>query len=102
MTFESELSLGKFYLPICVDCKKVCWPPTDFCNNCFGLITLDRMINEGKIIEFSGKDEAYFCLVEFKKEIRLMAKIKNQPQIGQIVKIDSCGISDGNYFFNVI
>jgi len=30
-----------------------------------------------------------------------MAKILQLPEIGQIVKISKCGISNGNYFFYV-
>ncbi len=56
---------------------------------------------EGKFIEFSRQNEEYFCVVEFENTIRLMAKILQIPEIGQMVKISKCGISNGNYFFYV-
>ena len=102
MNFETELSLGNFYIPECAKCMKGVWPPSEFCNYCFGEVLLKKKVFEGKIIEFSRQYEAYFCLVEFEKEIRVMAKILNMPKIGQIVKILRCGISNGNYFFHII
>ncbi|WP_306307577.1 hypothetical protein [Nitrosopumilus zosterae] len=78
------------------------WPPSEFCNHCFGEISLKKKAHEGKIIEFSRQDDMYFCLVEFDEEIKVMAKIPDTPKIGQTVKILKCGISNGNYFFQVI
>ncbi len=102
MSFESELSQGKFFIPSCTVCKKVVWPPAEFCNNCFGQVSLKKGDFEGKIIEFSRQNEEYFCIVEFENAIRVMAKILQIPEIGQMVKILKCGISNGHYFFNVI
>ena len=102
MNFETELALGNFYIPECGKCMKVVWPPSEFCNHCFGEVLLKKKVFEGKIIEFSRKDDEYFCLVEFEKEVRVMVKTPNIPKIGQIVKILKCGISNGNYFFHVI
>ncbi len=101
MSFESELLKGKFCIPECMICKKIVWPPAEFCNHCFGQVSLKKGDFEGKIIEFSRQNEVYFCLVEFEKTIRVMAKILQIPEIGQIVKISKCGILNGNYFFYV-
>jgi len=101
MSFESELAQGSFYIPECNICKKIVWPPAEFCNRCFGRVLLKKECFEGKIIEFSRQNEEYFCLVEFNNTIRVMAKISKIPQIGQIVKISKCGISNGDYFFYV-
>ncbi len=102
MNFESELLQGKFCIPECTVCKKIVWPPTEFCNHCFGSVFLKKGDFEGKIIEFSSKDGGYFCLVEFERNIRVMAKTLQIPKIGQIVKISKCGIVNGGYFFHVI
>ncbi len=102
MNFESELSKGNFYIPKCTKCFKVVWPPSEFCNHCFGDVSLKKKVFEGKIIEFSRQDDEYFCLVEFEKEIRVMAKMLNTPKTDQRVKISKCGIFNGNYFFQVI
>ena len=101
MSFESELLQGKFCIPECTVCKKIVWPPAEFCNHCFGQVSLKKGDFEGKIIEFSRQNERYFCLVEFENTIRVMAKILQIPKIGQIVKISKCGIANGNYFFHI-
>ncbi len=101
MSFESELIQGNFCIPICSVCEKIVWPPAEFCNHCFGLVSLKKGDFEGKIIEFSRQNERYFCLVEFEKTIRIIAKMLQIPEIGQVVKISKCGISSGSYFFNV-
>ncbi len=100
MNFESELSKGVFCVPTCSKCNRVVWPPSDFCGYCLGEIILEEGDFYGKIIEFSKQDD-YFCLVEFKGQIRVIAKMKHMPKIGQKVKISNCGISEGNYFFEV-
>ena len=87
MNFESELAKGFFCIPECTKCKKIVWPPSEFCNHCFGEVSLKKGDFEGKIIEFSRQDEDYFCIVEFEESIRIMAKISKSPKIGQIVKI---------------
>jgi uncharacterized OB-fold protein len=102
MNFESKLNEGIFCIPECVECKKIVWPPSEFCNHCFGKVSLKEGPFVGKIIEFSRQDKQYFCLVEFEDAIRIMAKIPKIPNIGQSVKISKCGISNGNYFFQVI
>ncbi|MGI9567494.1 MAG: hypothetical protein ACR2LL_10860 [Nitrosopumilus sp.] len=100
MNFESELSKGRFCIPQCDVCKKIVWPSADFCNYCFGSVSLKKGEFEGKIIEFSQETD-YFCVVEFEKEIRIVARISQRPKMGQIVKISECGIKDGSYFFHV-
>ena len=101
MSFESDLSKGRFSIPECRSCNKIIWPPSEFCNHCFGIVTLKKGEFEGKIIEFSKQNNEYFCLVEFEKNIRVLAKILRIPEIGQKVKISKCGISNGSYFFHV-
>ena len=101
MSFESELSQGIFCIPKCDNCKKFVWPPTEFCNICNEKTSVEKGDFEGKIIEFSKQNEDYFCIVEFKKEVRIIAKMQKTPNIGQMVKISKCGILDNNYFFYV-
>jgi len=101
MSFELELKKGIFSIPECKSCDKVVWPPTEFCNQCFGTVNLKKGEFEGKIIEFSKQNNEYFCLVEFEKNIRVLAKILKVPEIGKKVKISKCGISNGSYYFQV-
>jgi len=102
MSFETELSKGKFSIPECLACKKIVWPPSEFCDNCNGETSLKKGEFEGKIIEFSRQDKDYFCMVEFLDSIRLIAKMTTNPKKDQIVKISKCGISNGDYFFEII
>ena len=101
MTFELELSQGRFCIPECILCKKIVWPPSEFCNYCFGTVSLKKGDFEGKIVEFSKQNDDYFCLVEFEETIRVIAKTSKIPKIDQTVRISECGIKDGNYFFYV-
>ncbi|MBT3329751.1 MAG: hypothetical protein HOE93_01605 [Nitrosopumilus sp.] len=102
MSFESELSKGKFCIPECTKCEKIIWPPSGFCDKCTGITSLRKGEFEGKIIEFSKQNEDYFCMVEFYNSIRLIAKMEKIPKKDQIVKITKCGISDKSYFFTVV
>ena len=101
MNFESRLSNGEFLIPKCTECKKIVWPPAEFCNHCFGIVSLEKDDFEGKIIEFSRQNDQYFCIVEFEDTIRIMANMSKTPKIGQMVKISKCGINDKSYFFHV-
>ena len=101
MSFELELSKGEFTIPKCSTCKKIIWPPMEFCNYCFGTVYLKRGDFEGKIITFSRHNEEYFCVVEFEKTVRIIAKISKVPKNGQTVRISKCGISKGDYYFYV-
>jgi uncharacterized OB-fold protein len=101
MNFETRLSNGEFCIPECEKCKKIVWPPAEFCSYCFGTVSLKEGEVEGKIIEFSRQDKQYFCMVEFYGAVRVMADISKTPEIGQIVKILKCGITNGNYFFQI-
>tara|TARA_B110001454_G_scaffold144492_1_gene134126 strand:- start:443 stop:751 length:309 start_codon:yes stop_codon:yes gene_type:complete len=102
MSFELELSNGQFCIPECLVCKKIVWPPAEFCDNCNEKISLKKGEFEGKIIEFSKQNENYFCIVEFFSSIRIIAKMTSNPKKDQIVKISKCGISNGSYFFHII
>jgi uncharacterized OB-fold protein len=102
MNFEDELTKGNFTIPECSSCKKIIWPPTEFCDVCYSKTCLKTGQFMGKIIEYSKQNEEYFCMVEFLDSFRLIAKKKDKPENGQIVKISKCGISEGSYFFQVI
>jgi len=99
MSFEKELEKGRFYIPQCEACKKLVWPPSEFCDNCN---SLKKEEFKGKIIEFSRQNEEYFCVVEFGDSVRIMAKMMTQPKKDQVVKISKCGISEGSYYFQII
>ena len=81
MSFESELVKGTFCIPECTICKKIVWPPVEFCSNCFGTVSLKKGDFKGKIIEFSRQNKEYFCIIEFENTIKIMAKISKMPII---------------------
>ena len=101
MSFENELEKGRFCIPECLSCKKLVWPPSEFCDKCNGETSLKKEEFEAKIIEFSRQNDDYFCIVEFYDSIRIMAKMTTCPKKDQIVKISKCGIVDGSYFFHI-
>lgn len=101
MSFEFELSKGNFFIPECVVCKKFVWPPSEFCSHCMGKTSLKKGDFQGKIIEFSRKNEEYFCIVEIEKSFKIMAKMSREPRVDQIVKITKCGTSEEGYFFEI-
>lgn len=101
MSFEESLSRGEFLIPKCMECKKIVWPPSDYCDQCFGNIELKKQDFEARIVEFSKKNDDYFCLVEIDNSFRIVAKTNQTPTIGKVVAIDKCGIKDGDYFFEI-
>ncbi|QDI88124.1 hypothetical protein Nisw_00550 [Candidatus Nitrosopumilus sp. SW] len=101
MSFESELSKGNFLIPECTVCKKIVWPPTEFCSKCMAKTSLKEGDFKGKIIEFSSQNEDYFCIVDIENSFKIMAKMSTEPHIDQIVKISKCGIEKGNYYFEI-
>ncbi|RNJ76821.1 MAG: hypothetical protein EB828_02305 [Nitrosopumilus sp. D6] len=100
MTFESELAGGRFCIPECISCKKTVWPPAPRCSHCLGRVRLQDGNHTGTVIEFSKKENEYFCMVEF-GAARIMAGIKHSPKVGQKVRVCRCGIRDGDYYFEV-
>jgi hypothetical protein len=100
MTFEDELRKGNFQVAECTDCKKIVWPPSDFCNQCFQEIRWRKCANEGKIIEFSKQNNNYFCLAEFENTIKIIGKVASGiPTKDQQIRMERCGMIDDNYFF---
>ena len=101
MSFEAKLNQGIFCIPKCDKCKKIVWPVSEFCDQCFGGVSVYEVDYDGRIIEFSSKNERYFCIVEIEKTFRIIATSLETPEIGQSVKITKCGISQGSYFFDI-
>ena len=62
MSFDLEITNGVFSIPECTVCKKIIWPPAEFCSYCLGKVSLKKGDFQGKIIEFSRHDEEY-CFV---------------------------------------
>ena len=97
MNFNSELKKGNFMITECSHCKKIVWPSSDFCNQCFNETSWRKSSGIGKIIEFSKKDEAWFCLAEIEDSIRIIGQIDfGTPKVGDKIHIVECGEVNGN------
>ena len=100
MNFEIELKKGNFIIPECNHCKIILWPPSEYCNQCFNENSWRKCSCTGKIIEFSKKENVYFCVAEIENSIRIMGEIVSGiPKNGGSVKVVDCGITKNNYFF---
>ncbi|MDH3610459.1 MAG: hypothetical protein OEM79_01710 [Nitrosopumilus sp.] len=102
MSFELELKKGNFLMSECDHCKKIVWPPSEWCNQCLCKNSWRKCNGKGKIIEFSKKETTYFCVAEIENSIKIIGEIiSGTPKIGQNVVISDCGICDDNYFFKM-
>lgn len=103
MSFDKEISQGNFVISECTICKKIVWPSSLICNNCFGKTVLIQAPRDGIIMEFSKTGEVYFCIVEFANKFRLICSMHSQiiPKIGDQVSLVNCGIKDSMYNFEV-
>ena len=102
MKFESELKKGIFLVGKCPKCKKVTWPPSDFCNICFGELYWKEASRDGKLIEYTKKNNKSFCIVEIDDGIRIMGSLltnSTKPKVGSKVRLEKCGVKNGNYSF---
>jgi len=99
MNFESELKKGNFMVTECNNCQKIVWPSSEYCNFCFKETRWRASSGIGKILEFSKKDETFFCLVELENAIKIIGQISfENPKVGDKVCIDECGIINNNMF----
>ena len=99
MNVGKEIEQGNFVLGECTECGKTIWPPSDYCDQCFGEAVIKKGPFEGKIIEFSKKEQEYFCLAEFADQVKIIGSVSEAPQNNQRVKVKKCGMKNGNYFF---
>ena len=98
MNFDSELKKGNLIVSDCINCKKITWPPSDFCNQCLKKTSWRNCSNQGKIIEFSKQNDTYFGIIEFEKSFRIMGTIvEGVPETNKTVEVLDCGISDNGY-----
>lgn len=92
MSFESELKKGKFVVGECTKCHKVNWPPNHSCSTCFGELTFRAVKEPGIIVEWSGKGDDVFCIVEFEESVRVIGTMYEHSELspGQKVRIAKC------------
>lgn len=90
--FEEELKKNNLVCSQCEKCKKIVWPPSDFCNKCFGDVIWKPLNRTARLIEFSCKGDEYFCIAEFEGNIKVMGRIENPSnlQVGQYLILEKC------------
>lgn len=90
--FEQELKNNNFVCSSCQKCKKLVWPPSDFCNSCFNDVVWKKMARNATLIEFSRDKDEVFCIAEFEGGIRIMGSIKNSSdlKVGQSLILVRC------------
>ena len=99
--FEEELKKGNFITSECNKCDKIVWPPSDYCDNCFGNVNWRKISGDGEIIEWSKKGSDVFCIAEFEKTIRIMGKLNTKntdAKIGQHIQLSECSFNQGYRF----
>ena len=100
MNFESEIRQGRLVVSKCDACKVTVWPPSGFCSRCLGMTSWKDAQAAGTVLEYSKKDESYFCVVEMHDSFRVIGRVASgTPKIGQKAELQKCGIRDGAYFF---
>ena len=100
--FETELKAGNFVTSECSYCKKIVWPPSDYCDNCFKHVNWRKVSTDGTIIELSKEEDDVFCITEFENKICVMGKLDAEIHMakpGQTVKLAKCLFNDKNCFF---
>ena len=100
--FETGLKNGKFVCSECSKCNKLVWPPSDYCNVCFGVVKWRQVSKNGKLVEFSKKDDKIFCIAEFENMIRIMGELEiglKTPLIGNDLELVKCNYVNKEKFF---
>ncbi len=98
--FEKELKNNNFTCSECLNCQKIVWPPSEYCNKCFGDVTWRQVSRNAILLEYSCKNGEYFCLAELEGQIRIVGKISepNKLEIGQKLILEKCDYDDNEKF----
>jgi hypothetical protein len=92
--FIEELKKGRFVCSECQKCNSRIWPPSDYCNKCFGATIWSPVSSNATLIEFSKKGDTVFCIAEFEKTVRVMGTLKSEfdkLHVGQKIMLVECG-----------
>ena len=104
--FDEELIAGNFVTSECLHCAKIVWPPADYCNICFRNVVWRKVSSNGKLIEWSKKENDIFCITEFENTIRIMGKLDSKNIVlrpGQLVKLTKCDLNNKyKFFFSIV
>lgn len=98
--FEQELKNNNFICSECPKCKKLVWPPSEYCNKCFGEVIWRQISRNATLLEYSSKNGEYFCMAELEGQIRIMGTITNvsELQIGENLILEKCDYDGSEKF----
>jgi len=98
--FEQELKNNNFICSECPKCKKLVWPPSEYCNKCFGDVIWRPISRNAILLEYSCKNGEYFCMAEFEGQIRIIGAIQNvsELKIGDKLILEKCDYDDSEKF----
>ncbi|MDE1764129.1 MAG: hypothetical protein KGH88_07770 [Thaumarchaeota archaeon] len=98
--FEQELKSDNFVCSECTKCQKLVWPPSEYCNKCFGIVTWRKVSRDATLLEYSCKNGEYFCVAEIEGQIRIIGKISNPSEIkiGQNLTLERCDYEGSEKF----
>jgi uncharacterized OB-fold protein len=84
----------------CTKCHKISWPPSQFCNGCFGELAQRPIKQPGILLEWSSKDGKVFGIVQFENTIRVIGQITGTTNNtkGQAMKVASCSYDQAPKF----
>jgi uncharacterized protein len=90
--FEDELKNNNFVCSNCTKCQHLVWPPSEFCNKCFGDVAWKSISRNAKLVEVSSKDGKNFCIAEFEGNIRIFGTLSGslRPNPGQNLILEHC------------
>jgi uncharacterized OB-fold protein len=94
--FEQELKNNNFMCSECLKCKHLVWPPSDFCNKCFGVVRWRPVSKNATLVEISKKGERHFCIGEFENSIRVFGTLEGRTDIvpGHPIRLKHCSYAD--------
>jgi len=90
--FEQELKNNNLVCSQCDKCRKLVWPPSEFCNKCFSEVRWRSVSRIAKLVEFSRSNGEFFCIAEFDGGIRVMGTVENVSdlQVGKSLFLVKC------------
>jgi uncharacterized OB-fold protein len=90
--FEDELKRNNFICSECPKCDRLVWPPSEFCNKCFGAVMWRPLSKKAVLVEYSSKDGKCFCMAEFENTVRVFGTIDGNSVLtpGQNLILKHC------------
>lgn len=90
--FEDELKNNNFICSAGTKCQHLVWPPSEFCNRCFGDTVWRPVSKNAKLVEVSRKDGKNFCIAEFEGNVRVFGTLldSSHPSPGQDLILEYC------------